>query len=192
MATYYHVDPASGDYIPITSTMQNAAIAQSVAANKGVPSGMGIVSEEAALQINQERANNPFYVDADNSNSQGVYSELIKNRQQWMDETIKPYEDALFAGMSYDNPNLATDAFNTAIPNIQRNYSDAQGVTDRAMQSAGMSFDPTEQKLNARLGKLKQQETISKTANTIRQRLKERDLNTALGAGTPTVTTQQG
>lgn len=187
MATYYKIDPATGDYVPVNTT-GNGFLGSAMRTN---PYSFGLVPETEALQINTDKETNPFYVDT-NADPQAVYSNLITNRQKWMTETAKPFEDALFAGMSYNNPNLATDAFNKAVPQIQSNYTGAIDTTNRAMQSAGMNFDATEQRLNSRLGKLKQEETIAKTANTIKQRLKERDLNTALGSGTPTITNTQG
>jgi hypothetical protein len=118
-----------------------------------------------------------------NASAQDTYAGFLKKRAEYVTQSSRPYEEALFAGMSYGNPNLEQDTINQAIPQVQQSIKDSSGIIDRTMGSAGMAYDDTQQRLSDRLNKLKESGTISQTAAMIKQRLKDRDLGTALGTG---------
>lgn len=119
----------------------------------------------------------PTTIDA----GQATLADLITKRGEYIESTSAPYKEQLFNMLSYDNPNLESDYFNAAIPQIQRNYQQSIGIENRAAQAAGINLDQAEQKLMSRMNALKQEETIGSAAKQIKQRLKERELTAALG-----------
>ena len=112
---------------------------------------------------------------------QETLQNLINSRSNYLEQSSKPYEQALYGMMSYGNPALQNQYINQAIPKVMNSFTQAEGMTNRMAGAGGMAFDPTESKLSDRLNALKQSETVAATAKTIRNRLKERDLMTALG-----------
>lgn len=124
---------------------------------------------------------NPYLVDPNIEAGQAQLAELIKRRGAYIEETSKPYREQLFGTMSYGNPNLESDYFNAAIPQIQKDYRQAADLTGRTAGATGVGFDSIENKLASRLNILGQEQTIASAAKNIKQRLRERDLTTALG-----------
>lgn len=113
---------------------------------------------------------------------QATLADLINKRGEYIENTSAPYKQELFNMLSYNNPNVESDAFNAAIPQIQRSYRQAVGMENRTAQAAGINLDDAEQKLMQRMSLLKQEETIGSAAKQIKQRLKERELTAALGS----------
>lgn len=133
-----------------------------------------------------------FYVDPNIGVGQPTLAELIKKRGAYIEQTSAPYRQALFKGMSFGNPNLESDYFKAAIPQIQQSYKQAADITGRTAGATGVDISGVEQKLANRLSLLGQEQTIADAAKTIKQRLKERDLSTALGVSGATNEVMQG
>ena len=122
-----------------------------------------------------------YIVDPNLAAGQATLADLIKRRGAYIEETSKPYREQLFGTMSYGNPSLESDYFNAAIPQIQKDYRQAADLTNRTAGATGVGMDAIENKLVSRLNTLGQEQTIASAAKNIKQRLRERDLTTALG-----------
>lgn len=128
--------------------------------------------------------NSNFYVNPDISSTdaaQATMSNLIEQRYSFLKEKTTPLEDALFSYSTYNNPNLLQETQQSAIPLVQQAYTTEQGVTDRAMASMGMGFDSTENTLRNKLMNLTSQESIANAASTIRNKIRDRELQIAYG-----------
>ena len=128
--------------------------------------------------------NSNFYVNPDISSvdaAQSTMSNLIEQRYSFLKEKTTPLEDALFSYSAYNNPNLLQETTASAIPLVQQAYGTERDVTNRAMASMGMQFDSTESKLRDKLQNLTSQESIANAASTIRNKIRDRELQIAYG-----------
>ena len=133
------------------------------------------------MSTQQRVTSGEYLVDPAIEAGQPTLAELIKKRGEYVEATSAPYKQQLYGMMSYGNPNLESDYFNAAIPQIQQSYRQASGMQNRLAGATGVNLDQAEQTLLGRMNALKQEETIGSAAKQIKQRLKERDLTSALG-----------
>lgn len=131
-----------------------------------------------------EYTTNSFYVNPDissNGAAQATMSNLIESRYNFLKEKTTPLEDALFSYSAYNNPNLLQETQAGAIPLVQQAFGTERDVTNRAMASMGMQFDSTENTLRNKLQNLTSQESIANAASTIRNKIRDRELQIAYG-----------
>lgn len=109
--------------------------------------------------------------------------ELSRAKYDYTKGLIEPLEDKLFGVLPYNNPELEQQYKNKAFNTISNDFNQERGIIGRQQAATGDVLSKDIESLQTSILNLGKQESIAKAAGSIKQRLKDRELQATLGLG---------